>query len=481
MIMKKGILQILTAGIFLLAGCAVGPKYEPPALEMPCQWENEADEGLLSESSGDFIWWEAFNDPVLICLIEQASEQNLDLYIAAERILEARTAEKGGKAALFPHLDGSLACGHVQYDKKVLNKIVGASCCKDDLHSSKGNVNFFEAGFDASWEIDLFGKRVHELNALKAQTESAEFDYDNVWVSLSSEVAKNYIELRLLQQSLSLLNQNIVAQQETHQLAKDLMNTGFSNFFDLKQAEAQLITLQAQKPQLELEVRKTIHRISILLGYNPGGLYTELVQEEALPSLPCIGQIGIPSELLRRRPDIRKAERDLAAATERVGSAVADLFPRISLNGFIGDIAALNSGGFLTGYAGSQALFPLLNSSLIEQDIDINSSKAQQAMYQYQKTVLQAIEEVENALASLHYETERNGRLLEALQADREAYDMLYQLYQRGLKDYLAVQASNRSYLDAEDAYLQSQAGLLQHYIALYKALGGAPYCNTLK
>ncbi len=459
-------LYLLLLGLGILSGCAVGPKYEPPALEMPCEWDSELP---LTQNCGDFVWWRALQDPVLENLIEQAYEQNLDLYIVAERILEARAAEKGGKSPLFPHIDGSIACGQVHYDKKVLRKLVGG--CKEG--SRKGNVNFFEAGFDASWEIDLFGKHLHEFNALKAQTEAAEFEYSNLWVTLSAEVAKSYIELRLLQQRLNTLERNIHDQHETHQLTHDLLKSGISSSFDLKQSEAQLLTLQARKPDIELGIRSAMYRLSVLLGYQPGQFCDGLSEIAELPNLPCLQNIGIPSELLRRRPDIRKAERDLASATELVGSAVADLFPRISLNGFIGDIAAFNSGGFLNSYIGTQTLFPLLNSAMIEQDITINTSKAQQAMYHYQKVVLEALEEVENALASFHFESEKNQRLLEALQANREAYDTLYQLYHLGFKGYLEVLLINKSLLEAEDAYSQSQADLLQHYIALYKALGG--------
>ena len=459
----------------VLVGCTVGPKYETPFLETPCDWHNRFEETQL-DSPDCFVWWENLNDPVLNSLIEQAALQNLDLSIAALRILEVRAEQKGASASLYPHLDGSAAYGHVQYNQKTLNDILGTS--HHHHASSKRNINFFEIGFDAEWEIDLFGMKKHEINALKAKIESSEADFCHIRITLSAEVARNYIELRGLQQRLQVMTRDIDTQNETLQLTLSLIDSGFADDIDQKLAEEQLSLLLAQKPQIELSIHKAIHRLSILLGYAPGRLFDELCEPNMLPSLPCQTPIGIPSELLRRRPDIRKAERELAAATEMVGSAVAALFPRLSLRGFLGEINTLCSGSF-TWFADSQILFPLFNSRLLEQDVAINKIKAGQALYEYQKTVLIALEEAENAIASFHYEWERNRALKQALETNREAYELALQLYQSGFKDYLEVLVTNRSLLSAEDAYLQSKMELLFHYISLYKALGGVGMTNT--
>lgn len=452
-----------------LSGCVVGPKYIPPQMDLPCEWQSPPSEGMDLESPDCFLWWESLKDPLLSCLIEQAALQNLDLYIAATRLLEARAEQKGGLANLYPHLDGSSTYGHVQYEQRVLNKILGSDCHK---HSGKRNINFFEFGFDAEWEIDLFGMQAHELAALKAKVEASQEDFLHIGMTLAAEVAKNYIELRSLQQRLEGINKNIESQKDTLQLTESLMKAGFAGNIDHKQAEELLKTLEAQKPQIALSISKTIHRLSILLGYAPGDLFCELSKPAMLPAVPYQKPIGVPSELLRRRPDIKKAERELAAATERVGSAIAALFPRLSLQGFVGDIAAMRSNGF-TWFAGPQLLAPIFNSKLLQQDVDFNKIKTRQALYQYQKTVLEALEEVENAIASFDYELERNHYLAEALKISQEAYQGTFQLYEKGLKNYLEVLVSNRSLLMAEESYLQSQTELLLHYIALYKALGG--------
>lgn len=465
---RRRIWQIALLNLILFA-CTVGPKYEQPFLEMPSEWHSNISEGMQSDDEPDcFQWWQSFNDPVLNSLIERAATQNLDLSIAGMRILEAREEEKGGKAFLYPHIDGSATYGHAQYNQKTVDRLLG-------IHrrgSRTKNVNFFEVGFDADWEIDLFGKNRHDFQALQARRESSEHEFMNIWISLSAEIAKNYIELRGLQQRLEVIKRHIAAQEDTLNLTHSLIYSGFTTSLDQKQAEGQLNQLIAQKPLLELSISKSIHRLSILLGHNPGELFAELCRPSHLPCLPYQKPIGFPSELLRRRPDILRAERDLAAATEQVGSAIAALFPRLSLQGFVGDIAALCSGS-LTWFGGGQILQPIFNSKLLEQDVTINKIKTRQALYAYQKTVLEALEEAENAIASFRFESERNSSLAKAHKVSQEAHILMNQLYEKGLKDYLQVQAANRSLLESEDSYLQSQVDLLFHYIALYKALGG--------
>lgn len=455
--------------VIVLLGCTVGPKYVPPCMQLPCEWHSNASEGMVCASPDCFLWWHYLNDPELNSLIDRAALQNLDLSIAATRLLEARRMLKGKCADFIPHVDGSAGYGHAQYNKKTAHDLIG---CFPKHHHGTKSIDFFEVGFDADWEIDLFGMTKHEVNALKAKMDSSQEDYCHIWITLSAEIARNYVELRGLQQRLKVIENNIGAQKETIQLTEGLIKTGFGSVIDQKQADEQLHLLAAQAPLIQQSITKAIHRLSILVGYAPGDLFCELCESRQLPCLPYQKPIGIPSELLRRRPDIRRAERDLAAATERVGVAVAALFPRLSLHGFVGEIASLCSGSF-TWYAGPQLLVPIFNSKLLKEDVELNKIKVQQACYEYQKTVLEALEEAENAIASFHYELERNKSLALAQQASRDAYEQTFQLYQNGLKDYLEVLIANRSFLSAEDSFLQSQMELLFHYIALYKALGG--------
>lgn len=460
--------------ILILTGCTVGPKYIPPEMDVPNEWHSSSSEGMSADQPDCFVWWKALNDPVLNSLMQRAADQNLDLFIAGTRILEARLERKGKEAEVYPRLDGSVTAGHLYMSKDVLRSGILGTHCK---HSCKRNVNFFEFGFDASWEIDLFGFNKHEVSAAQARIEATEESLCDIWVTLSAEIARNYIELRGLQQRKNLILKNIAGQQDSVHLTQELLEIGTASTIDLLQAEEQISLLIAQKPLLDLAIDKTIHRLSILLGYAPGELFAELCEPQMLPSLPCEKPIGLPSDLLRRRPDIRRAERNLAAATESIGSAVAALFPRFSLYGFLGEISthlkSLTNSKGMTWFAAPQLLFPIFNSRLLTQDVEANKIHARQVLFEYQKIVLGALEEVENAMASFRYESERNNHLNRAQEIDREASQLTLQLYQKGVKDYLAVLIAHRSLLAVEDSYLQSQIDLLLHYVSLYKALGG--------
>jgi NodT family efflux transporter outer membrane factor (OMF) lipoprotein len=459
--------------VIFLAGCTVGPRYESPQIDMPTEWHTPPSEGMSTADLDCFLWWESLRDPLLNSLLQRAAQQNLDLFIAGHRILEARLERKGKTADLYPHIDGSVTAGHLYWSKDVLKDAI----CASHSHSSKRNVSFFEAGFDADWEIDLFGFHKHEANAAQARLEAAEENLSDIWITLSAEIARNYIELRGLQQRKRLLSKNIENLQDSVHLTRELLTIGMASAPDLLQVEEQLSLLISQKPLLDLSIDKAIHRLSILLGYAPGELFAELCEPQELPHLPCEKPLGLPSELLRRRPDIRKAERNLAAATEAVGSAVAALFPRFSLHGFVGEIStqlhSLINGNGITWFAAPQLLFPIFNSRLLTQDVEMNKLQARQALFEYQKTVLAALEEVENAMASFRHEMERNEQLKHVQSFDQEAYQLTLQLYHRGIKDYLEVLTRNRTLLLAEENALQGQVNLLLHYISLYKALGG--------
>lgn len=468
--------QIFLMTLFL-AGCTVGPEYQPPILDVPEQWQTPFAEGTAEMPADNAAWWEALNDPVLNDLIQRAAQQNLDLSIASTRILEARSEWKGKTGDLYPHLDASLTGGSLyQRNHRLIRELVG--CSSHGHHSAKKNVNFFEAGFDASWEIDLFGAAKHEINASQARLESTEEGFHDAWVTLSAEVARQYIQLRSLQQRRILLDENINSQKETIHLTNELLSIGYSSTIDHLQSEQQLSLLEAQRPLVDLNIEKTRHRLSILLGDVPGCALSALVIPGNLPQLPCEQPIGLPSELLRRRPDIRKAERELAAATEMVGAAVASLFPRLSLYGFVGDIGTqlknLSNGSGTVWFAAPQLLVPIFNSRMLQQDVVLNKIRVQEALFNYQKTVLESLEEVENSIASYRYEWERNQILEQALLRDRESFRLMLDLYQRGVKDYLDVLTVNRSLVSSQEAYLQSQTEMLIHYISLYKALGGA-------
>lgn len=454
-----------------VTGCTVGPTYVAPEMEVPSEWHGEHLKDCEQDTLEAYRWWESLNDPLLNSLIERGICANLDLQIATTRIMEARLSLKGGQANLYPRLDGTASYNYASFNQKTLNNILGFGNC----HGGTGqrNLNLFEAGFDAEWEIDLFGMRAHQNKALSAMAEASEEDFSNVVVTLTAEIARSYIELRGLQQRVLIIDDHIKSQQDTMELTGGLVAGGFAGSIDKMQADEQLNLLISQKPQLQYMIERSVNHLSILLGKLPGDLYCELDEVTPLPDLPCYQPMGIPSELLRRRPDIRKAERELAAATEEIGTAIAALFPRISLTGFIGDITTMCTTGSLTGFVGPQILLPIFNSRLLKQDVCYNKIKATQSFYQYQKTVLEALEETENAISAFHSELEKKDFLNRIQQSSEGAYHLSLQLYQSGLKNYLEVQVAQRSYLAAESALLQSRVDGIINYIALYKALGG--------
>lgn len=456
----------------LMVGCTVGPRYEPPQMDIPESWHTPQSEGLSASNLDCFLWWESLNDSTLNCLLQRAAQQNLDLCIAGTRILEARLMRKGKEAASYPHIDANITPGHLYCSKDILKHGILGNCA-----SHKRSMNFFEAGFDADWEIDLFGYNKHQVNAAEAKIEASEANLCDIWISLSAEIARNYIELRGFQQRSRLLQMNVDDLSDSVHLTKELISIGAASDIELLQIQDQLSQLISQKPLLDLSIDKSIHRLSVLLGYPPSELFDELWQSKELPCLPSEKPIGLPSELLRRRPDIRRAERNLAAATEEVGTAVAALFPRFSLYGFIGEIGtnlrSMTNGNGVTWFGAPQLLFPIFNSRLLKQDVEFNQIQARQALFEYQKTVLVALEEVENNMATFRYESERQNQLHYTQQLNRKAYQLQMELYQKGVKDYLEVLNSNRTLLAAEEAYLQSEINLLLHYVALYKALGG--------
>lgn len=467
-------LLLITAAF---SGCSVGPVYEPPITDIPCQWHSDISETVNTDPLECLVWWESFQDPLLNDLIACAATQNLDLRIAALRVLQARSIAKAKKGDLYPHIDGSVNYDHVYYSKDALvNGLLGTAC--PTKHNVRRNVNFFELGFDADWEIDLFGMTAHEINALQAHAEAVQLNLSSIWVTLSAEIAKNYVEIRGLQMRLLVAQEIIQTQENALKLTQELLERGLVTDSDVSRLQAALSESKAQKPLIELDILCKIHRISILLGQPPGEFYACLQTARQLPSLPTQHPIGVPSELLRRRPDIRKAERELAAATERVGSAIAALFPRFSLRGFVGDISthagSLFNPASATWLAGPQLLVPIFNSRLLLQEVDYNKLVTQEALFNYQKTVLEALEESENGIAGFRLGEKRLQHLEEAYLIHKKSFEIADRLYQTGVNDYLTVVAGAKTLLAAEDLRIQGQVDQLLHYISLYKALGGS-------
>jgi NodT family efflux transporter outer membrane factor (OMF) lipoprotein len=337
--------------------------------------------------------------------------------------------------------------------------------------------DLFKTGFDASWEIDLFGGVRRSVEAGDANIDASVENRRDTLVTLLGDVAKNYIDLRGFQHRLAVAQSNLKSQQESLELTKVRFQAGLASDFDVARAEAQVNTTAAQIPTLESSLKQAAYRLDLLLGLEPGALSMELSNDAPIPALPPEVLMGLPSELLRRRPDIRRAERQLAAATAQMGAATADLFPRFSLTGSGGLQSFSASDWFTSGSrfwsVGPAVRWPIFDAGRIRANIEVRNAQQEQALRQYEKAVLSALQEVENSLVNYSKEQARYQSLVEAVAANRRAVEMANELYVRGLSDFLNVLDAQRSLLSSENDLAQSEATMASNLVSLYKALGG--------
>jgi outer membrane protein, multidrug efflux system len=463
--------------ILLTSGCAVGPNYEKPDLAAPAGW-NEAQQTGVDVRAGELAqWWSAFNDPLLNSLAERAVRSNLDLRLAEARIREARATRAVTASGAWPTVDVS---GSYTRNRASENAI-GAPAQGAVLAPSGGgenlDQNLYRSGFDANWEIDVFGGVRRSVEAADATLEATVEDRRDVLVTLLGEVAKNYIDLRGFQRQLAVARANLKTQQDTLELTQVRFQAGLASDLDVAQQEAQVNTTASQIPTLESSLKQVVYGLDVLLGLQLGVLWNELAKEAEIPGLPPKVLIGLPSDLLRRRPDVRRAERQLAAATAQVGAATADLFPKFFLTGVAG-LQSVSASDWINGGSrfwsiGPRITWPVFDAGRIRANIEIRNAQQEQALTQYEKSILSAFRDVETALVNYANEQARYRSLTDAVAANRRAVTMANELYIRGLNDFLNVLDTQRSLYVTESALAQSQATMATNLVALYKALGG--------
>lgn len=453
-----------------LAGCKVGPDYVPPMFESPATYAHAGERGgSASETDGsravDDAWWKSLRDPALDALIEQAVRGNHDLKIARSRVVEAM-AQRGVIAAdELPTLSLDPSMSRTRRSEKV-NTFPGSQV-----------QNNWSARFDASWEIDLWGKVARGVEAADAEIDGAVEARRDVLVSLQSEVARNYVELRGFQRRTEIAKKNITLQQESVELTQARFNAGLTSEVDVAQAKSLLATTQSTIPALDAGVQRAIHRLSVLSGRHPGALLSELAVVGEIPAVPQSVGLGLPSELLRRRADVRRAERDLAAATARVGVATADLFPQFSITGAFGfesqTLQNITDPGARFWSFGPAMRWPIFQGGRVRANIGVQNARVEQALVNYERTILTSFEDVENALSAFSREQARMDSLAQAVQSNKRAFELANQLYTNGLTDFLRVLDSQRALFASEDALVDSQRSVVTNLVALYKALGG--------
>jgi NodT family efflux transporter outer membrane factor (OMF) lipoprotein len=450
----------------LCAGCAVGPDYQRPEGAIPEAWSALAGEQLSAESADLTRWWTVFGDPALDALIERACAANHDLEQATARLREARARAGVARAELWPEVDAAGGASRNRASENGALPPIGDP--EYDLYS---------AGFDARWELDVFGGTRRAIEAAEADIGAALEDRRAVLVSLLGEVASAYVDLRGNQRLASVARDNIEASRSTLELTRTRRAAGLATELDVTRAEALLAGAQATLPGFEAEVRIAIHRLSVLLGEHPGSLAAELLPEAPIPAAPERILVGLPSELLTRRPDVRRAERELAAATARIGVAVAERYPRFSLSGAFG-LESVSSSDFTEAASrawsiGPALRWPVFAGGRILADIEVQEARAEQSLSAYEQALLIALEDVENAFVRTLREWNQRRSLEEAAAASRKSVELVDDAYTKGLSSFLDVLDAQRSSNEAELDLAQSQVSTALEVVALYKALGG--------
>ena len=451
----------------ILSGCMVGPNFKRPQTSLPNDWTGPSVEsGAVTPAETELArWWTLFDDSTLAALSEKAVQSNLDLRQAEARIRQARAARGVVAAGIGPAVD---ATGAYQRSRSS----GGGNGKSEGVISDQ-----YQAGFDAGWELDLFGGVRRAIEAADADLQAALETRRDVLVTLTAEVARNYIDLRTFQQRIVIARQNLAAQKHSANLTRQRFQGGFVGGLDVANAEAQVATTAGQIPLLEASARQAIYSLSVLLGRDPAALVRDLSPEGVIPAVPPSTPLGVPTDLLRRRPDIRRAEAEIHAATARIGVATADLFPRFTISGSVGLRASNFSSWFdwagRVWSFGPSASWNLFDMGRTRSNIEQQRALLDQSLITYQQTILTALQEVENALMASAKEEEHRLAVLEAVGANRKAVGLATTLYTQGHTDFLNVLNAQRSLYASEEALVQSTGSVSTNLVALFKALGG--------
>jgi NodT family efflux transporter outer membrane factor (OMF) lipoprotein len=450
--------------LLLLSGCMlVGPDYQAPSLQASAGFANQAQEGLSTDTV-ETAWWRGFQDQRLNQLVELTLANNHDLRVATARIREARALLSETTFDRYPTVTAQGS-----YTRERLSEAVAATSDRD--------IELYDAGFDASWELDFFGRVRRSIEASTADVGAAEANRRDVIVSLLAEVARNYFALQGTQHRLAVARQNADNQRQTLDLTMALLEGGRGTELDTSRAEAQWQSTLASIPPLETAIKAAMYRLGVLIGQPPTALEPELSAPMPLPMLPTLVALGRPDDLLRRRPDIRVTERNLAAATARVGVATADLFPRVTLFGGVAlqatSFTDLGKGGSDTFAVGPSIFWAAFDLGRVRARIRAADARTEAALAQYEQRVLLALEDTENTLVDFTRQQVRRDLLRASAQASEKAQNLARQRYQFGVTDFLTVLDAERTLLEAQDRLADSETLTATALVAVYKALGG--------
>jgi NodT family efflux transporter outer membrane factor (OMF) lipoprotein len=462
----------LTLTLLLLSGgCrVVGPDYTRPEINVPNQWPSgETADG--SRVSGEALaeWWTTLDDPVLTSLVERALSNNKDLKIALTRIRQSRASLGIAEKQRDPSVTGSAQYRRTQSGTPTRDD--------DDPFLFTSGSDFYDIGFDAAWEADLFGKKYRNIEAAVADLQSSEEGFRGVMVSLVSETASSYVRLRTFQQQLEIVNRNLALQERVLEVLEAQAAAGLISSLQVQQSRYNIENTRSRLPGYRISIEESMNTLAILLGEMPGNLHQELDSPAPVPVPSVEIAIGIPADILRRRPDIRMAERDLAAQTARIGAATAELYPSFRLSGSLGMTAGSLNGFFSDDSPGISIIpfisIPLFNRDKIRDQIEVQNAIQERYFIEYESSVLDAIKEVRDAVLAYGEEQKRYMTLEKGAAEARTALDIADEQFRSGLVTFINVLDAQRALLSFEETQVSSRGAITQDLIRLYKALGG--------
>jgi NodT family efflux transporter outer membrane factor (OMF) lipoprotein len=461
----------------LLSGCAVGPKYVKPVTSANHEWSEKSDPRLSTQTPADSAWWRAFNDPALDSLVERAYHQNLSLQVAGLRIMEARAQLGIAVGNQYPQVQAAFgSAAGVQLSKNAPNSVLADHDYWD-----------YQLGFDAEWEIDFWRKFARGVQAAEASYLASVADYDDALVSLTAEVARTYAVIRTFEVLLDQARQNVTVQEEGQRIAQSRFRNGATSELDVTQATTLLENTRSTIPQLEAGLQQAENALSTLLGQPTGAVRAILGRPGPIPAAPPQVSVSVPTEMLRRRPDIRSAELAAVAQCARIGIATADLYPSFSLFGQIGYQTSSSGGplsnnasfsnlfdpGSLFFFYGPRLVWPLFNYGRIRNNVRVEDARFQQSLVAYQNTVLRAAQEAEDGMVGFLRAQEATVFAQNAATAAKRSVDLAFVQYREGAVDFQRVLDAQRSLLQEQNGLAQTQSSAATSLIALYKALGG--------
>ncbi|NIL98974.1 MAG: efflux transporter outer membrane subunit [Planctomycetales bacterium] len=461
-------------------GLKVGPNYQRPAAHVADQWIDAQDPHVVSRSVDHSHWWTALNDPTLDMLVQLAYQQNLPLRVAALRVMESRAQLGVARGSLFPQQQQAIG----EYQRSQISRTTSTSRRFTDLPPDLGNIgiprttNLWNVGFDAAWELDIWGRFRRNIEAADASLNATVEDYDSVLVTLIGDVAATYVEYRTFETRLKFAQQNIEIQQGSLELAEVRFENGATTELDVQQARSTLANTEAALPALDARRRQAANRLCILLGMPPRDLANLLGDQAPIPEAPAEVVVGIPAELLRRRPDVRRAEREVAAQSARIGVAVADLYPAFNIVGSLtvqsADLRDLFQGSSVAGFlTGPGIRWNILNYGRIRNNIRVQDALFQQAVVNYENAVLLANQEVEDALIEFLRARQRFAALQRAVRATERSVELALTQYRDGAVDFNRVFSLQESLVIQQDNLANTQGDIAISLIRVYKALGG--------